>query len=87
MMKRWLFSLFLAVTVTSLTRLPAICRSPAVRAESTVARTRPAVTGPLRVHPDNPRYFTDGTRNPDGTLRAVGLIGCRRRTTSSHCPS
>jgi len=22
---------------------------------------RPAATGPLRVHPDNPRYFTDGS--------------------------
>jgi CubicO group peptidase (beta-lactamase class C family) len=34
-----------------------------------------AAAGPLRVHPDNPRYFTDGTRQPDGTLRAVYLTG------------
>lgn len=27
--------------------------------------------GPLRVHPTSPRYFTDGTKNADGTLRAV----------------
>lgn len=31
--------------------------------------------GPLRVHPTNPRYFSDGTQNPDGSLRAVYLAG------------
>lgn len=31
--------------------------------------------GPLRVHPTNPRYFTDGTKNSDGMLRAVYLTG------------
>jgi len=31
--------------------------------------------GPLRVHPTNPRYFTDGTQNADGSLRAVYLTG------------
>ena len=31
--------------------------------------------GPLRVHPDNPRYFTDGTKAQDGTLRAFYLTG------------
>ena len=31
--------------------------------------------GPLTVHPSNPRYFTDGTTNSDGTLRAVYLAG------------
>lgn len=31
--------------------------------------------GPLRVHPTNPRYFTNGTKNADGTLRAVYLTG------------
>ena len=35
----------------------------------------PAATGPLRVHPDNPRYFTDGARTSRGTLRAVYLTG------------
>ena len=34
-------------------------------------------TGLLRVHPTNPRYFTDGTRTPDGALRAVYLTGSR----------
>jgi hypothetical protein len=38
------------------------------------APLRPA-TGPLTVHPTNPRYFTDGTRQPDGRLRAVYLTG------------
>jgi hypothetical protein len=28
-----------------------------------VANGAPA-TGPLRVHPTNPRYFTDGTKEP-----------------------
>lgn len=32
-------------------------------------------TGPLRVHPGNPRYFTDGTNQSDGSLRAVYLTG------------
>lgn len=31
--------------------------------------------GPLRVHPTNPRYFTDGTKTSDGSLRAVYLTG------------
>lgn len=34
-----------------------------------------AATGPLRVHPTNPRYFTDGSENSDGSLRAVYLAG------------
>ena len=31
--------------------------------------------GPLRVHPTNPRYFTDGTVGPDGQPKAVFLTG------------
>jgi hypothetical protein len=31
--------------------------------------------GPLRVHPTNPRYFTDGTRLADGSAKAVYLTG------------
>ena len=31
--------------------------------------------GPLRVHPTNPRYFTDGATNADGSLRGVYLGG------------
>ena len=49
----------------------------------TAAATAPSATrllaaeakGPLRVHPDNPRYFTDGTTTANGTLRAVYLTG------------
>ena len=33
------------------------------------------MNGPLRLHPQNPRYFTDGGKNPDGSLRAVYLTG------------
>src|SRR5688572_23655539 len=32
-------------------------------------------TGPLRIHPTNPRYSTDGTKHPDGSLKAVYLTG------------
>ena len=31
--------------------------------------------GPLRVHPTNPRYFIDGTKNPDGSLKPIYLTG------------
>lgn len=31
--------------------------------------------GPLRVHPTNPRYFTDGRKLDDGSLNAVYLTG------------
>lgn len=42
--------------------------------ESARASRSPA-SGPLRVHPTNPRYFTDGTKRPAGSLRAVYLTG------------
>jgi hypothetical protein len=32
-------------------------------------------SGPLRVHPTNPRYFTDGTKTSNGSLRTVYLTG------------
>lgn len=32
-------------------------------------------SGPLRVHPANPRYFTDGTTNADGSFRGIYLGG------------
>jgi hypothetical protein len=38
------------------------------------SQTSPA-KGPLRIHPDNPRYFTDGTKMPDGSLKVVYLTG------------
>ncbi len=31
--------------------------------------------GPLRAHPENPRCLTDGTKRPDGSLKAVCLTG------------
>lgn len=38
--------------------------------------TAPAqVKGPLRPHPDNPRYFTDGSARSDGSLKVVYLTG------------
>ena len=43
-------------------------------ASGLAAAANPA-QGPLRIHPDNPRYFTDGARLSDGSLRAVYLTG------------
>ncbi len=43
-------------------------------ASATAPAPAPA-QGPLRIHPTNPRYFTDGTVRPDGTPRAVYLAG------------
>ncbi len=34
-----------------------------------------SAAGPLRIHPENPRYFTAGVKSPDGSLRAVYLTG------------
>lgn len=39
-----------------------------------IATFEPA-QGPLRNHPTNPRYFTDGTKLADGSLNAVYLTG------------
>lgn len=39
------------------------------------ALTATPATGPLRVNKENPRYFTDGTKGPDGSLRAIYLTG------------
>jgi hypothetical protein len=38
--------------------------------------------GPLRVHPINPRYFTDSTTNADGSLKAIYLGGHDLRGSS-----
>ena len=47
---------------------------PAVGADVNRRQPSPAL-GPLRVHPTNPRYFTDGTTKRDGSLRTVYLTG------------
>jgi hypothetical protein len=41
--------------------------------------------GTLRIHPTNPRYFTDGTTNGDGALKAVYLTGAH--TWNTNCAS
>lgn len=38
-------------------------------------RPQSPALGPLRIHPENPRFFTDGTKKPDGSLSAVYLTG------------
>ncbi|MCI0739889.1 MAG: hypothetical protein L0Y72_12655 [Gemmataceae bacterium] len=48
---------------------------PAASATAQNATQPKKLAGPLRVHPTNPRYFTDGTKNADGSLRAVYLTG------------
>lgn len=43
---------------------------------STLAQAPAKVAaGPLRVHPANPRYFTDGTKDANGSLKVVYLTG------------
>jgi hypothetical protein len=48
--------------------------SAAAQSPPPASSTR-AADGPLRVHPTNPRYFTDGTKLPDGSLKAVYVTG------------
>ncbi len=43
--------------------------------ERAASQTRKPAAGPLRVHPTNPRYFTDGTKTADGAWKAVYLTG------------
>jgi hypothetical protein len=50
---------------------------------SQLTKPEPA-SGPLRVHPDNPRYFTDGTRHRDGSLKAVFLTGSHTWNNFQH---
>lgn len=45
-----------------------------VASPGATAAAQPA-QGPLRIHPENPRYFTDGTRGPGGPLKAIYLTG------------
>src|SRR5688572_13131607 len=64
-MPRWLACF--AVLATS----AAIAETPASGGKTTKAPAK----GPLRVHPENGRYFTDGTTLPDGSFKAVYLTG------------
>jgi hypothetical protein len=41
----------------------------------TAPTTAAEAAGPLRAHPTNPLYFTDGTKNADGSLKVVFLTG------------
>src|SRR5687767_14351541 len=66
--------LLLFATLILLTVLPIPSRAQAaVYLGEHVAREQ--ARGPLRVHPNNPRYFTDGTKAPGGGLKAVYLAG------------
>ncbi|MFN3650882.1 MAG: right-handed parallel beta-helix repeat-containing protein [Armatimonadota bacterium] len=49
--------------------------APPVRPAGRSAQPPVRARGPRRVHPDNPRYFTDGSRGTDGRLKAVYLTG------------
>lgn len=47
-----------------------------VRAAQLDSLPNPApAKGPLRVRPENPCYFTDGTKGPNGSLKAIYLTG------------
>src|SRR5687768_5956452 len=49
---------------------------PAIRTAATSGDDASAATArPLWLHPTNPRYFTDGRTNHDGSLKAVYLTG------------
>lgn len=39
------------------------------------SNTEENISGPLQIHPKNARYFTDGTKNGDGSLNVVYLTG------------
>ncbi|MHC1762761.1 MAG: DUF6298 domain-containing protein [Verrucomicrobiia bacterium] len=58
----------------TLARLVLLVALPIALAQ-TARVTAAGAAGPLRVHPENPRYFTDGAKLPDGSLRAVYLTG------------
>ena len=60
----------LAVPIAGAETKGAALETPSERGKPTAA-----ATGPLRVHPTNPRYFTDGAKTPNGSLRAVYLTG------------
>ncbi len=61
---------------TNSARLLAVLLSLTVGPIVHAGADRPAkAAGPLHVHPGNPRYFTDGTKNADGSLKAVYLTG------------
>ena len=63
-----------AEAMRDLTFRVTLARGAEWAASGRVSLSAPAA-GPLRVHPDNPRYFTDGTQLPDGSLKAVYLTG------------
>src|SRR5262245_58269385 len=70
--------LLLAVTIVAIAHLPALIL--AQKPKPTETPTEPGSSdrmakGPLRIHPQNPRYFTDGTKTASGSLRAVYLTG------------
>lgn len=51
------------------------CTSTATSGDTLEPEKRRPAKGPLRVHPENGRYFTDGSRAADGGLKAVYLTG------------
>src|SRR5262245_39391631 len=70
--------ILLAVTIVAIALFPASIL--AEKPKPAEAPTEPGSTdkmakGPLRIHPQNPRYFTDGTKTASGSLRAVYLTG------------
>jgi hypothetical protein len=58
-----------------LTPLPIVLAGTALWFASHPLSAAEAARGPLRIHPDNPRYFTDGTKTPEGSWKTVFLTG------------
>lgn len=65
--------------LTSIAILFWVCGNVSAAESATPAGRKPVAPrparGPLRVHSANPRYFTDGTKLADGSLKAVYLTG------------
>lgn len=75
--KHWCFLYFVCtpIAVVILSSTACVCFNEEVALTQPFAQlTRYQATGPLRINPDNPRYFTDGTMI-NGKYRAVYLTG------------
>lgn len=67
--------MYLSLYVVLAAANAAIAQLPQVVHEERSAARSQRTSGPLRVHPTNGRYFTDGTRLADGSWKAVYLTG------------
>src|SRR5262245_50945348 len=72
----WRLSHAVAVVVMALPPTLILAEEPAARQTPLEPNlSRKIASGPLRIHPQNSRYFTDGTKEAGGALRATYLTG------------